>query len=510
MAALGHSYGQSYEERTVVRNGGKGNPCQQLGCSLLVSALGAVMFWGSLYMIGCNEKSSVCISRALIAASESHTPVSCEGGEGSSGDAVFFSCKIEDVSMPAWTPSDFGAGWLKGAFNTKAVKLDQKVEMYQCREIESTRTEKENDKDVRITTYTYKKEWSGTVIESNQFKAWGNTEAKRALESGCGRDFRENPSFPMESDHRSSDTLYAGAYDLTRHLKSVPVDSPVAIKIDKYKVPRSFARAGRRQAMEANPRRVADDGAAYTYDEFIDYYGDRADQMWAKANPVDSKELAADDGSVVVRGNMVQTCSALFIGCVRISYFESAAKHVSHLAALNSDGRTTRPWVAPASWMCSTNEASNQVDLFSVGRSDPYTIVADAQAANNASMWLFRFVGIVLTIVGVQCFLQPIQTIADLVDQFCDWFKFIPILGWGLDFLGNVVSGTVGCAITLVSLGIGLPASFFVLSVAWCIMRPLIGIPMVLLALAGIAYTIKAMVEYAKIGKEKRQNKKTT
>jgi hypothetical protein len=280
------------------------------------------------------------------------------------------------------------------------------------------------------------------------------------MRSGCGANFKGNPSrIPFESTTLSAESLVVGVFDASRHLSKVQANSPVQVASGKnLKLPGG------------------------------------SDHRMMKATVGDSA---------------VYSCSASSpeIGCLRVRYSQSTATSASIVTrlGLGDAGRwKTRPWPAPATWMCSSTSASSNVDLFQEGKQEVDDLFNSAQASNTTSMYMWRAIGVFLTVLGVMLFLQPIQTVADLIDQFLDWFKFIPLLGGILDFFGNVVSGAVSCTIFLIALGIGLPSAFFVLALAWCVMRPLLGIPMLCVCVAAFGFTVKNMISYAEMGKEKR------
>jgi hypothetical protein len=446
--------------------------------------------------------STVCVSKALENARSHYKERGCLGKEAQNtdGELVYISCPISDKSLEAFQPYRFnGARWLGGAFDEKAVKMRQDVSMFQCTEHKRTRQEKEGDKMKEIVTWEYKQEWHGSHVDASSFKAWSNSEAGRALRSACGSDFKGNPYFPMNSETLSARKLFAGDYDVTRHLDQVSLRSPVSLKQGSYRSPLPVSSSGLH-----SDHRVARDGNSYTRGEFIEHYGyEKGNREWeaAENTPV------GRGSSVQVYGNTAKTCHGDVIGCLKISYTKSSSTHVSLMAAAGYYTGETKAWPSPASWMCPSSASASQVDLFSEKKVSANRLVDDAQFANSASTWVIRLVCFVLVIVGVYSFLQPIQYIADTIDHFLDWFKFIPILGWLLDFLGNVVSGAARLVIFCISVGIGAPSALTVMSIAWLIMRPLFGIPMVILCAACIGMTVKAMVGYADVGRGKRQKK---
>ena len=95
---------------------------------------------------------------------------------------------------------------------------------------------------------------------------------------------------------------------------------------------------------------------------------------------------------------------------------------------------------------------------------------ADAHSENNMLTWLLRIVGIFLVIGGLK-----------------SMFKILPTLFKVLPFLGNIVQAGVGL---VCSVGGG-AWSLIVISIAWLFYRPLIGIPILAIAIAGIWYLNK-------------------
>ncbi|CAE6938019.1 unnamed protein product [Symbiodinium sp. CCMP2592] len=160
--------------------------------------------------------------------------------------------------------------------------------------------------------------------------------------------------------------------------------------------------------------------------------------------------------------------------------------------------------MAPPSWLCSGG-SYNEVDLFAEGLLSDQELISNAESENMTSTWLLRAVGICLCIGGVVMFLNPLQTLANLVDQFFSWFRSIPVLGWLLDTLGDAVALAVGCAIFGVSVGIGLPSALIVMSISWCAVRPLLGIPMLLACVAALCMALKSLFRMAEQGKGKRK-----
>eukprot|EP00928_Gymnodinium_smaydae_P054805 TRINITY_DN38511_c0_g1_i1.p1 TRINITY_DN38511_c0_g1~~TRINITY_DN38511_c0_g1_i1.p1 ORF type:complete len:485 (+),score=73.54 TRINITY_DN38511_c0_g1_i1:90-1544(+) len=442
----------------VVRKGeDKDGVCKQLCCALVICLLGPMVFAMSLVGIAVNERNSVCVGRALAAADAAALSADCNRQNVAVGDLAHFACPVSEKSLPTWTSRDFGDMWSdmwnSSAFSVKAIKVAQNVQMFQCRERKSTRKETRGQETVEITTWTYERGWYDDVIDSSNFDAWSDRDARDALREGCGKDFARNPtSMAFTSTVKSVKSLIAGSFDATRHTDKISATQ--VVKIDASELPKGTSASGNEL--------FTCDFAKPTY------------------------------------------------GCLAATYKKSSATEVSAIAKLtkgkSADLFSLSPWAAPASWMCSSSMSSSQVDLFGEGFKTREDLIADAIAADTLKLYLVRVLCVVFSVVGVMMFLQPIRVIASLVDQFFGWFKVVPLLGGLLEFFGDVVTTAVGCAIFSIALGIGVPTSLCVLSVTWCFMRPMLGVPMLLACIAGLGFTIKQMVKYASKGREKRQD----
>ncbi|MCL2074788.1 MAG: TMEM43 family protein [Marinilabiliaceae bacterium] len=111
-----------------------------------------------------------------------------------------------------------------------------------------------------------------------------------------------------------------------------------------------------------------------------------------------------------------------------------------------------------------------------MGQKSAHNMFEEAHAENSMITWLLRIIGIIVIVMGLKSML-----------------KIIPTLLKVLPFLGNIVEAGLGlvCAIG------GGAWSLLIIALAWLFYRPLIGIPMLAAAIAGIWYL-------KKVGKEKK------
>jgi hypothetical protein len=265
----------------------------------------------------------------------------------------------------------------------------------------------------------------------------------------------------------------AGSFNLARHLQKVSTNMPVKLKHGKYKLPSS---------------------------------------KWSTL-PSDYFEISS---------NKATNCGLLpTIGCVEIVYTKSYATHITHMASMGAKefslfgggNYRTHAWVAPETQRCSDNSQIirrfvsffplgdgllgsflsgtaqgilgaafdsreyRKVDLFAVAPTAKKSVSIDSLVDqghndNMKSAWKTRQWCVVLAIIGVYLYLQPIQAIVDNVSAFLHLFAFIPILGWFLSFLGDVISGTVDRMLWAISVSVGLLVALISMVLSWLYFRP--------------------------------------
>jgi hypothetical protein len=97
---------------------------------------------------------------------------------------------------------------------------------------------------------------------------------------------------------------------------------------------------------------------------------------------------------------------------------------------------------------------------------------ASEKQANAMFTWIIRLIGFIMMVIGVSLIAKPLAVIAD----------FIP-------FLGSIAGAGIG----LLALIIALPFSLGTIALAWLAYRPLIGIPLLILAAASVFLGIRAL-----------------
>jgi len=456
----------AYAKVRAVQNDGP-SPALSSGSGLCLSLAGFFLFFLSLYALAMNEHSTVCTQRAYSEALIHHHEADCDGKNNApkflkDGDVVHYSCPISKGSLLTLTPADFsGVADLAKAFKVTAAKVRKDVKMWQCAEAKSTQREKRGDTTVDVEYFTYTLGWHDIAIDSSQFYAYSEEEAKAALMAGCGQDFKRNFEWPssLVDEEKSAKTLVAGVYDVSRHLDSLGFSTPVAI------APPSSSWWGK---------------AIYKLP-----HGDR------------SIALAS-----VTEAGAVQSCpidKPPSIGCMRVAFTQSSAKSVSALTRLTQSPIGNKlysgmAWRAETSWMCRSRGPSNKVDLFMEGDLSAEEMVAHQDTSPG---WAIRIICVFLSVLSIAFFLLPIKDAHKTAQSSFSAFYAVPLLGPLLSFFRDFLDGALPEVVPLTALRIGLTASLTVMLLAWAVIRPLLGLASAIVCVIFLVYSMSKMSQTA-------------
>ena len=173
-------------------------------------------------------------------------------------------------------------------------------------------------------------------------------------------------------------------------------------------------------------------------------------------NVAPSAQIVHISGNVVYFGNSPTTPN---IGDLRITLTKVMPADISVIAKVI--GTTFEPYIA---------KNGKSVSSVSMGTVSAENMFAGEHSANKTITWILRLVGIFLVIGGLKSIFSILPTL----------FKVLP-------FLGKIVGAGVGLVCTIA----GGAWSLVIISLAWLFYRPLIGVPMLLAAVAGIWYLRK-------------------
>lgn len=155
------------------------------------------------------------------------------------------------------------------------------------------------------------------------------------------------------------------------------------------------------------------------------------------------------------------------IGDLRISLLQvNNATEVSIIA--QQQRSTLEPFIG---------ESGSSIEMLDIGNHSAAAMFADAQQSNIIRTWIVRLVGFLIMLTGFNLLFKPFSVLADL----------LPIAGT-----------IVGVGTGIVAFLLSAPLSLLTIASAWIFYRPLIGIPLLIVAGVGIFFLIKKIRDYKK------------
>ncbi len=305
----------------------------------------------------------------------------------------------------------------------KAISLQRRVEYYQY--VEQSETKKEDKlggKQVETTTYTYKKEWVSSPIESSEFHDPAYQNKNTVLATVEKQDlWAENVTF--------------GAYKLTPALFH-SISSKEAFDV----------------VLSDDMLRQMDKDAKTAYERF---YG--AVTTTAKPQAVTDSTGTATEPSpydfIHVNKNEIyygRTPNAPEVGDVKVTFEIIVPAKVTVIAQTAED--TFKPFKA---------KNGKTFETLVMGKKTADEIFESENSANSTWTWILRIAGIFLVIFSLKMVFGFIETI----------LKVVP-------FVSNIVGWGVGIVCTIV----GFVWSIIVIAIAWIFYRPLLGITLLVIA----------------------------
>jgi len=140
------------------------------------------------------------------------------------------------------------------------------------------------------------------------------------------------------------------------------------------------------------------------------------------------------------------------VGDLKISFKEVPSTEISVVAAQTGD-----------SFSPFKGKAGTNINMLETGKHDAAEMFAKAEASNKMMTWILRAVGVIVMTIGLSMVFRPLSVAADLVP-----------------FIGSIV----GAGTTLVALLISAVLSLITIAIAWVVYRPVIGITLLVVAVA--------------------------
>lgn len=433
---------------------GAGSKMAQGACC---SVCGCVLFPLALFMLGWNEKSYVCSQKNIIDA-ETNADWLDDCNTTQEG-YVAFNCEVPITSFESFSAETFeGSSSAFAALRNidfRGLAAQRRTEVYRCAEAEHVVTS--SNKNKKSTTYTYSMQWT-TDTSAKSF-----ADPAQAMVSCTGFDAHDANKLSAalavagivagDSEVKYADQIKAGAFNMNQFKKSSQFAPQTAVPLGAFE-----GKVGSLYQISGN---------------------------YAATNPLTA--LPCDPNGEEY-------------GCVRRSYFHNDNRRVAAITesaatGVTSEHPTSSSWGCGAgtwSWIVSTDDKSLDKD----------SMLSTAHSQNTSKLWIMRIGGALLAWVAIYCVLYPIVAMADI---FGDWLSCIPCCG---DMLESIVEGTVTAVVCCMSCSFGCACALFVVAVVWIVMRPLIGLALMLVCccfFGGAFFVLHSMQDPDK--KSKRQVK---
>ncbi|MBQ8112169.1 MAG: TMEM43 family protein [Kiritimatiellae bacterium] len=367
----------------------------RLGSSIKGVLTGLALFVAGFPLLFWNEGNAVKTAKAIDEGEGAC--VSLESNEkvdaAMEGKLVHLSGKADTKDVLA--DDVFGV-------SATAIRLQRQVEMFQWIEESKTTEKKKLGGGVeKTTTYTYKQDWSPTVINSGNFKEAGH-DNPAAMEFSSEQKYAANVTF--------------GAFRLSEYqIRSIG-------STQAYAFPTDFV---------CKVERVQMKGSAI-------YVPNNETRM----NPLNIRDVASKPR----------------VGDMRVTFRVVYPHDISLIAKQKGD-----------SFIDYTAKTGKKLNYLVDGVEDATAMFATARKNNAMLTWLLRLVGFLAMYIGLGMVFKPLSVLADV----------LPILGDIVGIGTGIVAGLIAFVCAVVTIAI-----------AWITYRPVLGITLLVLAVAGIVLLI--------------------
>lgn len=177
-----------------------------------------------------------------------------------------------------------------------------------------------------------------------------------------------------------------------------------------------------------------------------------------KIDPVDGRKVQFSNGQYYLGNNPASPA----VGDLRVTFMAAMPTDVSVVAQQHG-----------SSFEAFTGDSGTTINMLQTGTHSAEAMFDSAQKSNKVMTWILRVVGFVVMFIGFSLVFKPLSVVADV----------LPIAG-----------DIVGVGTGIVAFLLAAPLSLITIGVAWIFYRPLIGIPLLVLAGVGIFFLIKKIV----------------
>lgn len=397
----------AYQEVTTTGYGTRvGNSFKTVGGGFILFCLATAFLWW-------NEGRAIKTEKMLDEAGSAYVEMENPSKRDASLEGELICGTAIATTEDSLSDAQFGIG-------AKAIALRRTVEYYQWVEHSESKSEdKLGGKEERTTTYTYSKEWTKRPVESADFKDPAYQKKNFVLTT-------------VNETEQYAENVSWGAYKLNESLiRSISSHEDL------------------NQPISEDLLKQLNKDAKTAYERF---YGAKSLPVdTAKQQPADSvrtdMEFIHQNGNVLYYGRVPGSPE---VGDVRVTFEIVTPAKVTVMAVV--DGDTFKPYRA---------KNGKRFQTLVMGKKSGDEIIEYQKDTNNALLWMFRIVGILLVIASLKGIFGFLETILKVVPFVAN------IFGWG-----------VGLVCTIV----GVVWSLIIIAIAWLFYRPLLGIGLLAIA----------------------------
>ena len=445
----------------------------RVGQSFKGILFGFVLIIASIALLFWNEGKTIKREKALTETGSVAVSVKSDSIDAANEDKVIhLSGDVTTDSI--LSDPDFNV-------NINALKLVRNVEMYQWKENQETKKERTSGGgEKEVTTYTYSKTWSPTLIDSSAFKEAGH----------------ENPvAMPFVSEEFVAANANLGAFSLTsEQIENLGPEEELDVTAIADSTTEGTPTEGTSTegtptegtSIEAAPEtpelapttyqaaqtaeKVAQDFTVSPAQEATPTISLSSDPSTANAQvstPATANQTISTSNELSLAATatpqkFVQSGKGYYFGDpskVKIGDIRVSFKYVATPAP------TTFVAQQHGDQLISYQAATGSVFLQSAGIKSLDSMIQSAQKQNKMMAWLLRAVGLFLIFAGIKAILAPLEVLADIIP-----------------FAASIVGLGTGLVALCGSLVIGLTT----ISIGWLFYRPLVAIPFLIIAVGAL------------------------
>ena len=450
----------------------------RVGQSFKGILFGFVLIIASIALLFWNEGKTIKREKALTETGSVAVSVKSDSIDAANEDKVIhLSGDVTTDSI--LSDPDFNV-------NINALKLVRNVEMYQWKENQETKKERTSGGgEKEVTTYTYSKTWSPTLIDSSAFKEAGHenpvampfvSEEFVAANANLGAfsltsEQIENLGPEEELDVTAiADSTTAGTPTEGTPTEGTSTEGTSTEGTSTEAAPETPELAPTTYQAAQTAEKVAQDFTVSPAQEATPTISLSSDPSTANAQvstPATANQTISTSNELSLAATatpqkFVQSGKGYYFGDpskVKIGDIRVSFKYVATPAP------TTFVAQQHGDQLISYQAATGSVFLQSAGIKSLDSMIQSAQKQNKMMAWLLRAVGLFLIFAGIKAILAPLEVLADIIP-----------------FAASIVGLGTGLVALCGSLVIGLTT----ISIGWLFYRPLVAIPFLIIAVGAL------------------------